>query len=836
MALAKPSTCRGCPLERKGRGYAPADGSWVSDILFVGEALGAQEASRGIPFVGESGLVLNKMFQLIGLDRRQVMIDNVCRCQPPGNELTHMPWEHGAVLHCKQYLEATIERLKPKVIVPMGNQALRWFTGRWGIERLHGYVYGSLINSHKCYVIPTFHPAFVLRGTKSKKKGQDGISPFALLGTCCDDVRRALRVAKEGYIEPPFNYILDPTDKDKDRFYEGAKGRKWLFSDIETESSSSTDEDEFSDIVESEISRISFCYKAGYALTVRWTKKNIPFIAAMLDLDYEYVSFWNKDFDVPRILGQGVGIRSEVLCSMWAWHFLQSDVLKKLAFAASLLTELSEWKSLANSQQEFYSAKDSDGGFQCFVEIHKRLTAEGRWNAFIRHCHELDPVLKGMSRRGILIDQERKNEFRAKLATLREDIETRIQLAVPDELKKVKVYKRPPKDVIIGFIYKGGAWTALDTLQFPFNVGSTQQVQKYIKYRMHPMPRHHKTKQDTTSKDEIERLHKKYPRDPLYGLIVERREYDKVIGTYIDGYVTGPDDRLRCHYTFKPSTGRLAAERPNLQNVRKRWELASEYRRQFVSAPEHVLAEFDYRAIEALIVGYYAKDEGYIRAARLGVHAILAAIRLETPVDLSLPDHEIRPILHGIKKANGPIYESSKTIVHLSNYGGTAYRIHMTDPISFPSLASAEQLQSLYYRTIGKKVKQWQHDTIIEAHEKHYLQTVFNFRHWFWNVLVWDSKKGQLVWGSSAKDALAFRPQSTAADVIKEAMLRVPHRDHLLLQVHDSLVFELPREGLDERIGEIKSVMERPVPELDGLSIEVEAQVGENWGEMEDWE
>lgn len=843
----KPSHCLTCPLYEKGQGYVVSDGTGRNGVILLGEALGASEVARSLPFAGDAGFQLNRTLQRTSLERKDFTITNCVRCRPPNNWMEGAPWEKDALEHCSHYLAEIINERKPKVIMPMGNVALHACLGRRGIMKLRGYVYKATVHGHGCFILPTIHPSAVMRGT-AKTKGSDAspnIPPFALTSVSMFDLLRAARVAKDGYVEPKCNYIEVPSAYDLELFItqaeQAARDGLWLACDIETPNTHGTTEDEYGEIIDAEINCVSFAFKAGHAITIPWTRAHHTDIQRILDIRFTYITFWNADFDVPRIKATGVGIGPRVIDSMWMWHFLQSNLPKGLGFVSTFFTELTEWKSLASDFPTYYSCRDADATIQCAYAIRDQLLREGRFDAFVHYVVELDPILKRMGSKGVLIDRDQATAFRSKMEAERVVIDGHIQEVVPESLKPSKKYKRVPDDATLGGTYRGGVWVAdketgvVDTLVFPFLPSSSKQVKEYMRFRGHPVPRHHKTHEETTGKDDLERLGRAFPKEPLYRLIVQGRELQKMIGQYCDGYQPDADGRLRTHFGFAPSTGRLSSFSPNVQNIIKHKGWAKEFRKQFIAGPGHVIVEFDFKGIEALLVGWLSGDSEYIKACKAGVHAILASHVLNTPIKLDAPD--ITAQVKALKQAHAKTYEDSKHVVHGSNYGGTPFKIKMDFPESFPSLKHAEAMQKLYFDTIGKGVRQWQRETMDEAHKKCYLDTVFGFRHYFWAVYMWDSRKGCMGWGPDGKESLAFRPQSMAADILKDSIMMLPPDvlDCLHWNIHDALVFEFPIDRLDEYVGITKARMERPIPELGGLTVEVEVTIGRNWGEMQDY-
>jgi len=157
---AEVKTCTRCELHKGRTQTVFARGNPETDLVFVGEGPGQEEDRTGLPFVGAAGQLLDKMVAAMGLARDAVYICNVVKCRPPGNR-TPLPTEAGA---CAGYLEAQLDLIRPRVIVALGRCAAEnmglvsggGWRGRWG--RYRGYE-----------VMPTYHPAFLLRSPEFKR-------------------------------------------------------------------------------------------------------------------------------------------------------------------------------------------------------------------------------------------------------------------------------------------------------------------------------------------------------------------------------------------------------------------------------------------------------------------------------------------------------------------------------------------------------------------------------------------------------------------------------------------------------------------------------------------
>jgi uracil-DNA glycosylase len=156
--------CRRCKLHQLGRKQIVFGvGNANADLMFVGEAPGADEDQQGIPFVGRAGQLLTKIIEAIGLSRDDVYIANVIKCRPPQNRNP----EPDEVETCEPFLFRQIDSIKPQVIVALGTFAARTLLRTLDpISRLRGRVY----DYRGAKLIPTFHPAYLLRNPSSKRE------------------------------------------------------------------------------------------------------------------------------------------------------------------------------------------------------------------------------------------------------------------------------------------------------------------------------------------------------------------------------------------------------------------------------------------------------------------------------------------------------------------------------------------------------------------------------------------------------------------------------------------------------------------------------------------
>lgn len=160
---AEIGNCTRCPLHLERTHVVHTEGNRKARLMFVGEAPGADEDAQARPFVGRAGQLLTKIIEAIGLKREEVLIGNVNRCRPPGNRAP-MPDEAAT---CKPFLEREIAIVQPDVIVVLGNTAMKnLLDTREGITRARGRFH----DYKGIKVMPTFHPAYLLRDPSKKRE------------------------------------------------------------------------------------------------------------------------------------------------------------------------------------------------------------------------------------------------------------------------------------------------------------------------------------------------------------------------------------------------------------------------------------------------------------------------------------------------------------------------------------------------------------------------------------------------------------------------------------------------------------------------------------------
>lgn len=161
------SVCTKCALSESRTRVVFGAGNADADLMFVGEAPGADEDRQGLPFVGRSGALLDTMLGEIGMSRDDVFIANVLKCRPPENRDP----KSEEIATCRPYLFRQIELIEPTVICTLGNFATKLLSGDpTGITRVHGVAQIHEFNGRPVHLFPLFHPAAALRATGVAEK------------------------------------------------------------------------------------------------------------------------------------------------------------------------------------------------------------------------------------------------------------------------------------------------------------------------------------------------------------------------------------------------------------------------------------------------------------------------------------------------------------------------------------------------------------------------------------------------------------------------------------------------------------------------------------------
>jgi DNA polymerase len=197
--------CEKCPLHETRTKVVFGAGNADADLMFVGEAPGAEEDRQGLPFVGRAGQLLNQLLEEIGLSREEVFIANVLKNRPPGNR-DPLPAEIGA---CEPWLWRQVALIEPRVVCTLGNFSTKLLSGsQTGITKVRGTPQVHELGGRMVYLLPLFHPAAALRtpAVKETLRADFATIPELLQRPLPDPAPSAEEIAEaeeEGGTTPP---------------------------------------------------------------------------------------------------------------------------------------------------------------------------------------------------------------------------------------------------------------------------------------------------------------------------------------------------------------------------------------------------------------------------------------------------------------------------------------------------------------------------------------------------------------------------------------------------------------------------------------------------------
>ena len=467
-----------------------------------------------------------------------------------------------------------------------------------------------------------------------------------------------------------------------------------------------------------------------------------------------------------------------------------------LAIAAYLLNPLKEsyfYDDLARDylslilpgKKELKNIRE-EGTYQALIALKakdalfSKLKEEGQWELYEKIELPLARTLYSMEKAGIMVDKE---ELLSYGKVLKEKL---------SELQK-EIYAMAGEE---------------------FNINSPQQLGLILFEKM-GIPGGKKTKTGySTAVDVLEKLSEDFP---FVTKIMEYRTYAKLNSTYAEGLLAYIGEDSRIHGVFQQTvtaTGRLSSTDPNLQNIPIRTEMGRHFRSVFIPKEGCVFLDADYSQIELRILAALSKDERLIEAYRMDrdIHKVTASQVFHVPLD----------------EVTDELRRNAKAVNFGIVYGISAFGL--SEGLSIGRADAKEYIER--YFTTYPKVKEYLDSEIAFARENGYVKTVFGRRRPVPEIHASNFMRRSF----SERVAMNSPIQGTAADMMKIAMNSVYEelkrkelKSGIVLQVHDELLLEVPKEELDEvreiLVSSMENALTLPVPFL------VEAKTGKNWEE-----
>jgi len=741
-------------------------------ICIVGEAPGEQEEKKGIPFVGAAGKVLDDILEEVGIKRDECYITNLYKERPKSNDLSTV--DRAELQRAFADLQAEITAVRPNVIVALGHYPLEYLTGYKSISDWRG----SVIETSLGKVIPTYHPAGILREWTFR--------PISVV----DWVKVKKESADAGIKTVARDIVIRPSFDDVTTFLRAiVSNRTKVAFDIEVETR--------------QINCIAFATAPVHAMCIPfWFGASGSFWSEEQELEiWQLIKQVLEDSNVPKIAQNaqydmtilrdlyGITVNGLGLDTMVAFHSIYPELPKGLDLLCSLYTDVSFYKyqRMTKDMDTFfrYNAMDAAVTFECAEKIAKEMEEFGITKFYYEHMHSLIVPLMDIGGKGVRIDSELRKK-------------------VTKELKIQEVELQDKLEKLVGH---------------PLNVNSPKQMKGWLydELKLKPKFKLRKDKGEKTLAADEEALDSLYRETHLeeLRLVLGIRECRKLTSTYLEVEYDKENgvERARTSYLITGTeTGRLSSRETvygtgtNMQNIPK-----GSIRRMFVPDDGKTFVNADLSQAEARVVAWLAGENRLMQVFTNGgdIHRRNAAnIFRKAEKDVTKDEREL-----------------AKRIVHASNYG--------MGPITFAknagvSVAEAKKLLNAYFSEYPR-IKLWHMSIENTLRKTRTLTTPLGRKRTFFNR--WDS--------TLLREAYAYIPQSTVADVLNVGLRRcyAEYRNtdtNILLQIHDAVLLQTPTPGVANVARRVKELLTIPIQiGIQQLVIPVDVSIGPNWGELE---
>lgn len=826
--------CTDCPLHKQsavncmsGEGPAP------TDVMLIGEAPGANEEREGRPFVGETGkLLTNDLLPLLGLNRSQVRITNVCRCRPLGNRTP----EADELLQCRKHLIQEIQQVQPKLVILLGASALQGTLGLVGIQKHQGQLLQSPEFPGVTF-IATYHPASLWRTWENIQP----IKAYMIKGM--QYLRGNLK------IPPPGDYqVCRYISEVSDVCDEMRTSRRFAF-DTETTGLN---------FAEDGILCFSFSNAPGTGWVVPiyqqyqqwfWPDRErvevvLGLIKDLLESDTPKVA-QNGIFDLLFCWAEGIDVKNYNFDTMLASHLIDENLPHDLDTLINLYTAMpnysgvlaaayAECKKLYKQSQAKgfedkklqalisnnglnyglipneilwkYAAADADATLQVAEVLGPMLEEQGLTEVFERITMPMTRFVTRLRWNGILVDQPKMFELQDKA----EKIIAEFQKQIEDEVSCLV------GEPVIDFNTRSGK----------------QMNEMLIKELDWPVVKQ-TPKGDPSFDEEALTTYRDQHNFGIAGLILEMRGHQRTVSTFLagsdrkSGIVKHIRQDGKVHPDYKlhvARTGRLSATDPAIHNITR----DSNLRGCYIPTPGWWWAELDYSQLELRILTCESKDEQLIRwfAAGLDVHRMVASELLRKPPEQVTDEERVT---------------RGKNINFGIIYGQTAWGLAEALRCS-PE--QADGFIRLYFQRLPG-VKRYLDRTRKQIYTEGKLVNAFGRVRHLYGAQLYDPNRHATMSESMRKEVASKRAhlerqavncpiQSGGDDVMKKACIRIDPKlnefqsTYILLH-HDGLHLNCTPVELLEVVRMVKGEMEAPVPEYGGYSFPVDVKVCDRW-------
>ena len=781
------------------------DGDAQPTIYVLGVAPGEEEDAKGAPFAGRAGALLRRE---VGEDVR-ARFDYMCRTMPPDDR--EPEWHE---VECfRPSVVADIEKARPRVVLAVGAPAFNWCVPVGGTIAVgRGRRFPARIGTHKCWVVPTYEPDYIVRlkaqAEARERKKNDEAPPEEVVAAWERDMEWVRGCDAWPDAEP---FDLATLDEGIERITDTPSilralkelgASKALAFDIETNglrpyaANAQVLSVAFSDgkrTVAFPLHHSRKEYDDRVLAALRALFRTVPhFIAHNLSFDLEWMYSilgtscftavqWHDTMASAFVLDERRGALSlDYLCQQRLGLALKAQSKMTQAIVMNLANQPLDRVLL-------YNARDAKSTFFVHVEQWPLVKADGVLPVYRMNTRRISTFVLSQ-RLGVLADVAVARELDAKYDAILTDINARAS-ALPE----VREYES-----------RFGKFR----LSANEDIGRVLTSAGLIK------------RGASTDADALEGI-----KHPLARLVLDYRTTAKLRGTYITAFLPGakdghvfPDGRVHCVYkTMGPATGRSACEDPNLQNAPKRGK-GKEVRRVIRASPGNRLLAVDYKQLEAWVIACASQDEKFVHSMRTGydVHAYWAQ-RFAKRCPQVLERRDIAGDMKAFRSATKN--EWVFPMFFGSSWRSCARSIGVSED-------DAEAEASVFWRDFAG-VKTWQKTVTNFYAEHHYVETLTGRR-----------RHAPLGYNQVINTPV----QGTASDLVVNAMCtlselartkQLPPWCQPVLNVHDDLTFDVPKDEVDSTLALVTPIMldVSPYPWAI-LPLACEAESGDNWGEM----
>ena len=554
----------------------------------------------------------------------------------------------------------------------------------------------------------------------------------------------------------------------------------------------------------SELVGIAFSWEAGkgYYLSIPEEKEKALEILEPMKVFFENQEIkkigHNLKYDLKVLKNYNINVKGQLFDTMVAHYLINPDMRHNmdilaetyLKYSPKSITELigkkginqRSMREVSIEDQTEYAVEDADITFQLKSHFEKEMIKTKTLELFSNVEIPLVEVLTDMECEGVNLDTKFLKELSK---VLLEDIKSLENL----------IHNEAGVD---------------------FNLASPKQLGSVLfdELKLVEKPKKTKTGQYSTSEDVLSSLAKEHK---IISNILDWRSLQKLQNTYVDALpneINLKSGRIHTIYNQAvAATGRLSSNNPNLQNIPVRTERGQQVRKAFIARDEnHLLLAADYSQIELRIIAALSKDEGMLGAFKNheDIHAATAAKVFNVNLD----------------KVSREQRSNAKTINFGIIYGVSAFGLSQQTNLS---RTESKELIEAYYSTYPM-LRSYIYEQIDFARDNGYVSTILGRRRYLKDI----NSQNAILRGSAERNAVNAPIQGSAADIIKLAMIAIQKRlksenknSKMILQVHDELVFDVPKYEIDEIKILIKEEMENAF-KLE-VPLVVDIGIGSNW-------